>query len=70
MAVSARIKIMLLSSGKTKRGDNTGYFYTTYINTRNTPDKLKLRKFDPRAFNSETGKTGMYVQFVQKKIPK
>lgn len=65
-----RIKIMLLSTGKTEAGADTGYFYTTYVNTRNTPDKLELRKFDPRAYNPATGKLGMYVMFKQKKIPK
>ena len=65
-----REKIMLLSTGKTEAGVATGYFYTTYKNKRNTPDKLELRKFDRRAFNPETGRCGMYVPFKEKKIPK
>jgi len=65
-----RIKIMLLSTGKTQKGVDTKYFYTTFVNTRNTTDKLELKKFDPRAWNPETGKLGMVVAFKQKKIPK
>ncbi len=65
-----RIKIQLTSTGKTKAGKATGYFYTTYKNTRNTTDKLNIRKFDPRAWNKTTDKHGMYVTFKEKKIPK
>lgn len=65
-----RIKIMLLSTGKTKEGKSTGYFYTTYKNTRNSQEKLAIKKFDPRAWNEATGKLGMMVVFKEKKIPK
>lgn len=65
-----RIKIMLLSTGKNKEGKDTGYFYTTYVNPRNTTEKLELYKFDPRAYNPKTGHRGMKVIFKQKKIPK
>lgn len=65
-----RIKIMLLSTGKTKEGKATGYFYTTYKNTRNSEEKLNIKKFDPRAWNPETNKYGMVVIFKEKKIPK
>ncbi|AAO89848.1 50S ribosomal protein L33 [Coxiella burnetii] len=70
MAVSPREKIMLQSTGKTKAGKPTGTFYTTYKNKRNTTDKLNIKKFDPRAWNSETSKCGMHVLFKEKKIPK
>ncbi len=66
----AREKIMLLSTGKTEKGKDTGYFHTTYKNKRNTPDKLECRKFDPRAWNAENNKLGTYVTFKEKKIPK
>jgi len=36
-----REKIKLVSSA------NTGHFYTTYKNKRNTPNKLEFKKFDP-----------------------
>jgi large subunit ribosomal protein L33 len=36
-----REKIKLVSSA------NTGHFYTTLKNKRNTPDKLEMKKFDP-----------------------
>ena len=65
-----REKIMLLSTGKTQAGKNTGYFYTTYKNKNNTPDKILIMKFDPRASDADKGKLGMYVQFKEKKIPK
>ena len=38
-----RDKIKLVSSA------GTGHFYTTTKNKRTTPDKLEIRKFDPRA---------------------
>ena len=70
MAVSKREKVMLLSTGKTKEGEDTGYFYTTEKNKSNTTDKLELKKFDPRAWNQATGRYGMVVVFKEKKIPK
>ena len=36
-----RIKIRMVSSA------GTGFFYTTMKNKRKTPDKLKLKKYDP-----------------------
>ncbi|KEY91396.1 50S ribosomal protein L33 [Candidatus Photodesmus blepharus] len=41
MAKSIREKIRLVSSA------NTGHFYTTDKNKRNTPEKFKIKKFDP-----------------------
>ncbi len=41
MANSAREKIRLISSA------DTGHFYTTTKNKRNTPDKMKIKKYDP-----------------------
>ena len=70
MAVSPREKILLQSTGKTKAGKSTGTYYTTYKNKRNTADKLNIRKFDPRAWNSKTDKLGMHVLFEEKKISK
>lgn len=37
-----REKIRLVSSA------GTGFFYTTTKNRRNTPDKLAIKKFDPK----------------------
>ncbi|MGQ0526554.1 MAG: 50S ribosomal protein L33 [Alphaproteobacteria bacterium] len=31
--------------------------------------KLKKKKYDPWAVNPETGKKGMHVEFVEKKMP-
>lgn len=38
---SPREKIRLVSSA------DTGHFYTTTKNRRNSPEKLEIRKFDP-----------------------
>lgn len=65
-----REKIRLVSTGKTEAGKSTGYFITTYKNKRNTPEKLNLRKFDPRAWNEALKKYGTYVEFKEKKIDK
>ncbi len=49
-----RIKIRMVSSA------GTGYFYTTMKNKRKTPDKLKLKKYDPVVQK--------HVEFVESKI--
>ncbi|MBJ6136646.1 MULTISPECIES: 50S ribosomal protein L33 [Marinobacter] len=36
-----REKIKLVSSA------NTGHFYTTMKNKRNTPEKIEIKKYDP-----------------------
>lgn len=41
MAKSAREKIRLVSSAE------TGHFYTTDKNKKNTPGKLEIKKYDP-----------------------
>jgi len=41
MAKSAREKIRLVSSA------NTGHFYTTDKNKKNTPGKMEIKKYDP-----------------------
>ena len=43
MAKKEREKIKLLSTA------DTGYFYTTTKNKKNTPDKLESNKYDPIA---------------------
>lgn len=69
MAAGKREKIMLASTGKTKAGKPTGTYYTTGKN-KQLPEKLNLKKFDPRAWNEETGKPGKHVDFKEKKLPK
>ena len=49
-----REKIRLVSSA------GTGHIYTTMKNKRKTPDKLRLRKYDP--------KVGKHVEFVETKL--
>lgn len=43
MAKKEREKIKLLSSA------DTGFYYTTTKNKKNTPDKLEFKKYDPIA---------------------
>ena len=43
MAKSNRDKIKLVSSA------GTGHYYTTDKNKRTTPEKLEMKKFDPKA---------------------
>lgn len=63
-----RDKIKLLSTGKTKKGEPTGVFYTTTKNKKTKPEKLSMKKYDKRAFNAATGKNGMHVEFKETKI--
>ena len=49
-----RDKIKLVSSAK------TGYYYTTTKNKRTKPEKLRLKKYDP--------KVRKHVEFVEAKI--
>jgi large subunit ribosomal protein L33 len=60
--------IKMLSTGKTKEGKPTGTFRTTTKNKKTTTEKLKLRSYDTRAYNAETGKSGMHVLFEETKI--
>ena len=55
MARSQRQVIMLESTA------GTGFRYTTYKNKRNTIDKLRIMKYDP--------KVRKHVEFVEKKLP-
>lgn len=63
-----RDKIKMLSTGKTKAGKPTGTFRVTTKNKKKNAEKLKLKSYDPRAFNKETGKAGMHVLFEETKI--
>ncbi|MCA8908700.1 MAG: 50S ribosomal protein L33 [Rhodospirillaceae bacterium] len=54
MAKPANIKIRLNSTA------NTGYFYVTKKNTKNTTEKLTQRKYDPIA--------RQHVEFKEGKI--
>lgn len=63
-----RDKIKLVSTGLTKSGEKTGTFKTTTKNKRASTEKLKLKCFDKRAYNSETDKIGMHVLFEEAKI--
>ena len=65
---SARTKIKLVSTGKTKEGNPTGTFYTTDKNKREMPEKFIIKKYDRRAYNEKTGKNGMHIDFKEDKI--
>jgi len=53
-SIDMREKIKLVSSA------GTGYYYTTAKNKRKTPDKLRMRKYDPVVRK--------HVEFVEAKI--
>ena len=68
-----RVKIKLVSTGMSQKGKKTGFYKTTTISTKAKrggakPEKLKKLCFDPRAFNTETGRLGMHVEFKEDKI--
>ncbi len=42
MAKPASLQIKMVSTA------DTGFFYVTKKNPRNTPDKLEMKKYDPR----------------------
>jgi large subunit ribosomal protein L33 len=54
MAKPQTVLIKLVSSA------GTGYFYTTRKNTRNTTEKFKMKKYDP--------KIRKHVEFTESKI--
>lgn len=68
MASKVREKIKLISTGKKKDGKPTKTFYTTTKNKRQTTEKINIKKFDPRAYDAETGKIGAHVIFKEDKI--
>ncbi len=64
--------IRMNSTGEKADGKSTGTFYTMQKNKRNTPDKLKLKKFDRRAVlkdkEGNITKRGIMVEFKEGKI--
>ncbi len=62
MAKASYVKVRLESEA------GTGFRYYAKRSAR-AEYKLKLKKFDPWAINPETGKKGMHVVFVEKKMP-
>lgn len=60
--------IKMVSTGKTKAGNPTGTFRTTTKNKKKTTEKLKMKHYDPRAYNATTGKNGMHVLFEEGKV--
>ena len=61
-------KVRVVSTGKNVKGEATGYTY--YVKKgKNVAEKYSMKKYDPRAVNSETGKVGCHVVFEEKKLP-
>ena len=61
-------KVRLVSPATNRHGNPTGTTY--YVKKgKNATEKLSFRKYDPKAFNPETGKCGMHVVFTEKKLP-
>lgn len=63
-----RDKIKMISTGRRKDGKKTGTFRTTTKNKRTMTEKLKMKHYDPLAYNEATGKNGMHVLFEEGKI--
>jgi ribosomal protein L33 len=63
-----RDKIKMISTGLTEKKQKTGTFRTTTKNKRTSTEKRKQKHYDKRAYNPETGKVGMHVEFVEGKI--
>lgn len=63
-----REKVKMLSTGKTAKNKPTGTFKTTTRNKKTKTEKLKKKYYDPRAYNAETGKSGMHVMFEETKV--
>ena len=63
-----RDKIKMLSKGLNKAGRPTGTFRTTTKNKKKSTEKLKMKYYDPRAYNKETDKCGMHVMFEETKV--
>ena len=64
---TSRTKIRMVSTGTTEDGKPTGYFKST-TRMKNALEKLKRKYFDKRAWNKKTGRNGMHVEFVEKKM--
>ncbi len=64
--------IQLRSTGNKQGGVSTGYFTTTTKpkNAKNpkNAEKLRIYKFDPRAWNEKTKRHGKHVLFVEEKF--
>lgn len=62
------VKVRLVSPAKNRHGNPTGTTY--YVKKgKQATEKLRFRKYDPKAWNEETGKAGMHVWFEEKKLP-
>ena len=62
------VKVRLVSDAKNKYGNPTGTTY--YVKKgKNATEKLGFRKYDPKAFDPETGKIGFHTNFTEKKLP-
>ncbi len=62
MAKGSTVKVRLESEA------GTGYRYYAVRSTR-AEYKINKKKYDPWALNPKTGKKGMHVMFVEKKMP-
>ena len=60
--------IRMNSTGKTKKGKSTGTFYTTKKDKRTHPEKMKMKRYDRRAYDEKTDKCGVHVVFEEGKI--
>jgi large subunit ribosomal protein L33 len=67
--------IMLKSTAFNQYGNPTGTFFVKRSQVlkpnvnKGKLEKLNLMKFDPKAFDKETGKIGFHVSFKETKMP-
>ncbi|MCE3232620.1 MAG: hypothetical protein K0R98_877 [Rickettsiaceae bacterium] len=76
MAKKNIILVRLTSTGLNAKGQPTGTFLVKKRNPKKQTEKLAFRKYDPKAISDadgnskrEDGKSGIHVQFVEKKMP-
>lgn len=62
------VKVRLVSPATNKNGNPTGTTYYVKRSAKAT-EKLRFRKYDPKAWNAEDSKQGMHVWFEEKKLP-
>lgn len=70
MAKKNTILVKLTSTGVTAKGTPTGTYFVKKRNPKKQTEKLKFRKYDPKAVDpANPAKQGLHVEFVEKKMP-
>lgn len=75
MASKNTILVKLTSTGLNAKGNVTGTYKVKKRNPKKQTEKMEFTKYDPKAVadasgnKSKSGKPGMHVKFVEKKMP-